>query len=128
MPMFTKLCRMITYLDGLLPLKSQDPLVTWPCKITWQNKTNLSSLSEYLWLLNLARWWLTMMGSCLLCYMTLWLRGRARSPDKLKSICFHYRSVYGHQTQQNGNLPWWAPAYKVTLPFDHVVLWDYVTN
>ena len=26
------------------------------------------------------------------------------------------------QTSQNNNLPWWAPTYKVTLSFYHVVL------
>ena len=31
--MATKLGGMMTYLDGLLPIKSDDPLITWPCKI-----------------------------------------------------------------------------------------------
>ena len=30
----TKLCWMLTYLDGLLPIKSSDPFITWSCKIT----------------------------------------------------------------------------------------------
>ena len=29
----TKLGRMITYLDGLLPVKTRKPLITWSCKI-----------------------------------------------------------------------------------------------
>ena len=33
-----KLGRMVTYLDGLLSIKSHDPLMTWACKITWQTK------------------------------------------------------------------------------------------
>ena len=32
------------------------------------------------------------------------------------------------QTWQNDNWPWWVPTYKVTSPFDHVVLQDHVTN
>ena len=33
-PIATKLGRMATYLYGLLPIKSHDPLITWFCKIT----------------------------------------------------------------------------------------------
>ena len=46
---------------------------------------------------------------------------KSRSLDKLKTF-LHYQSVYGHLTWQDGNLPWWAPAQKITWPFDHVVL------
>ena len=35
-PMTTKLGKMVTYLDGLLPIKSHDPLIAWPCKVRWQ--------------------------------------------------------------------------------------------
>ena len=52
----SKLDRMITYLDELLPIKSHVPLITWSCEITWQNKTTIFSLSECLWLPNLAGW------------------------------------------------------------------------
>ena len=31
--MATKLGRMIASLDGLLPIMSHDPLITWPCEI-----------------------------------------------------------------------------------------------
>ena len=31
--MTTKLGRMIASLDGLLPIMSHDPLITWPCEI-----------------------------------------------------------------------------------------------
>ena len=68
------------------------------------------------------------MGSCLKGYMTIWSRGLARSREILKSLYIHYYSAYGYQTWQDGNLPWWAPAYKVTWPFDHMVLQDHVTN
>ena len=68
------------------------------------------------------------MGSCPWIHMTFWSRGLVRSRDKLKPLYLHYHSTYGHQTWQDGNLPWWAPAYKVTWFFDHVVFWDIVTN
>ena len=54
MPMATKLGWIIIYLDGLLPIKSHDPLITWSCKITWQAKIIISSLPQYLWPQNLA--------------------------------------------------------------------------
>ena len=38
----------------------------------------------------------------------------SRSRDKLKTLYLHYQSAYGHQTWQDGNLPWWVPAHKVT--------------
>ena len=34
MPMATKLGRMVTYLDELLPIKLHDPLIIWYCKKT----------------------------------------------------------------------------------------------
>ena len=44
-----------------------------------------------------------------------------------KSLYLHYQSAYGHQTWQDGNLPWRAPTHKVICLFDHVVLRDDVT-
>ena len=41
-PMATKLGRMLAYLDGLLPIKSHDPLIKWSCEIPWQTKAILS--------------------------------------------------------------------------------------
>ena len=37
--MTNKLSRMVTYLEGLLPIELLNPLVMWFCKITWQTKT-----------------------------------------------------------------------------------------
>ena len=34
MPMTTKPASMITCLDGLLPVNSHDPLITWSCETT----------------------------------------------------------------------------------------------
>ena len=47
--------------------------------------------------------------------MTLWLRGVARSRDKLNPLHLHYHSLNGHQTWQDGNLPFWDPGHEVTL-------------
>ena len=47
----SKLGMMITCLDGLLPVKSLDPLIRWYSEITWQ--TTISPLSECLWPPNL---------------------------------------------------------------------------
>ena len=44
--MATKFGRMMTYLDGLLPIKSHVPLITRSSEITWQNKTTMYQLSE----------------------------------------------------------------------------------
>ena len=35
--MVTSRSRNVTYLDGLLPINSHDPLITWFCEVTWQN-------------------------------------------------------------------------------------------
>ena len=40
--MAISLVRMVTYLDGLLPVKPHGPLVTRTCKITWRIKTIIS--------------------------------------------------------------------------------------
>ena len=77
---------------------------------------------------NLAEWELNLMSSCLQSHITLWLRGLARSRDKLKPLYLHYHSSYGHQTSSDGDIPWQAPYNKVIQSFDHVVLQSHVTN
>ena len=37
--MATKLGRMVTHLDCLLSIKSNEHIITWFCEITWQTKT-----------------------------------------------------------------------------------------
>ena len=39
MLMATKLRKVVTYLEGLLPIKSCEKMITWPCEITLQIKT-----------------------------------------------------------------------------------------
>ena len=55
-PMTTKRGRTVTYLDGLLPIKSYHPLIKWPCETTWQAKTIISPLPQCQWPPNLAGW------------------------------------------------------------------------
>ena len=59
----TKLGVLITYLDGLLPIKSLDPLIVWSCQITWQTKSIISPIPQCLWPPNLAGWYLILRGS-----------------------------------------------------------------
>ena len=61
-PMATKLGRMVTYRDWLLPIKSHGTLINWSWKITWQTKIIISPLLQFLWPLNLGEWWLTLRG------------------------------------------------------------------
>ena len=42
MSIATKLGKMVTYDERLLPIKSHDLLITWSCEITWQTK-NIST-------------------------------------------------------------------------------------
>ena len=116
--MATKLDRMLTYLDGLLPIKSNDPLITWFYKITWHIKTIIFWLPQCLCLPNLAGWILTFMGydpsitwSCEI----MW------QPKIIKSTL---HSAYVHQTWQAGDLPQGHSTHNATSPFHHVVLWS----
>ena len=51
MPMATKLVtyheRVVTYHEGLQPIKSHDLLVTWPYKIKWQTKIIISPVYHH---------------------------------------------------------------------------------
>ena len=52
----TKLCRVITYLDRLLSIKSHECFILWFFEIMWQTKTLVFLLPAYLWPQNLAGW------------------------------------------------------------------------
>ena len=47
---------------------------------------------------------------------------------KLKSLYLHYRNIYGHKTKQYGDLPWLLFTHKIIWRYNHVVLWDHITN
>ena len=107
--MARKLGKTGTYLEGLLPLKSHDAMITWSCEITWQTKTIISPLPQCLRPPNMAAWQLTWMGSYPYSHINLWFCGLAKSFDKLKLLNLHNHSAYGHQTCQIGGLRWWSP-------------------
>ena len=46
MAVATKLGKLVTYYEGLSPIKSHDPFITWSCKITWQTKFITTPLPE----------------------------------------------------------------------------------
>ena len=89
----------------------------------------LSPLPECLWPLNMVGWRLTLMTFYPKSFSTFWSRGFAAiSRDKLKPLCLHFHSVFGHQTWQHGDLPWGAFTHKVTWPYDFVFLQDRIAN
>ena len=57
--MATKGGRMVTYVDYLLPINSNDHIIMWFCEIRRQTKT-ISQLPHCLWPQNLAGWRLTL--------------------------------------------------------------------
>ena len=58
--------------------------------------------------------------------MALESHGLRRSYGKLKTSYYH--STCGHQIWQVDDLPWLAPACKVSWLFRHVGLWDHMTK
>ena len=56
MPMTTKLGWVVTYYQGLPPMKPHNTLIAWSCKIMRQTKTIISPLPYWLWPPNLAGW------------------------------------------------------------------------
>ena len=48
MPVTTNLGRVMSYHEGLRPIKTHDPLTMWSYEITWQNIVILTPLPESL--------------------------------------------------------------------------------
>ena len=82
----TKYGKVVNYCEGLPPLESHDPLMTWSCEITWQIK-NMSTTTMPL--------------------TTKLVGGWSYNP----SIMWF---TNGYQIWQGGNLPWGASANKAT--------------
>ena len=99
-------------------LKSQNLLITWSFKVTWQIKYVISLLLQDIWILNLARWWVTIRGST---YKVRQPFSAWSSLDKLKTF-YLYPNAWSHQSWQRGDLGWGAPDHKVTWPFKQVVI------
>lgn len=107
-PTVTKLGSMVTYIEGLLPVKSHDTLITRSCKITLQTKT---PPPHCLWPPNLAVWWLTFRGSSPSSLLALQSLGLARLSEKLKTLYLHYHNVYNYEelppiTSNNPVIKW----------------------
>ena len=112
--MATKLGGMVIYLERLLIIKLYKDLITWLIKITWQAKTRISLLWQYLWPLNLARWWHTMKSFLSKSYMNFQSRGFVKSRDILNALHFHLHYTSSHQTWEGGESPWRASPHKFT--------------
>ena len=54
--MAMKLGSIVTYLEGLINIKSHNALITWSYKVTWQSKIIISLLPECLRPPNLVEW------------------------------------------------------------------------
>ena len=101
---------MIICFDGLLSMYSDNPLITWSCKIMWQTKVIISSLSKCLWQGGNLPWWAAVrkvtssFNYVVLCY-------------KLKIIISPLQYIYGHKPRQAGDLPSEASTYNVAPTF-----------
>ena len=60
MSMVTKIEMIVTYHEMFSAISSNDPLITWSCKITWQTKVIKSPLTYCLKQQNLAGWWIVL--------------------------------------------------------------------
>ena len=122
--MATKLGRMITYLDRLLPIKGYDPLITWFC-----DKPKLLYLQYHrIYGHQLGRMMTYLKRLPPIKLLDSWLCGLARSRDKLKPFYLHYYSAHGQQTWQGCDIPWETCIIAVTWPFSLLVLLDHVKN
>ena len=94
------------FLEGLQTINSYDALITLSCKVTWQKKTIIYLLPQYLW-----RTWLdgilswpapthkvTWYYISIICYKLLYL---------------YYHKVHAHQTWKDTDKVWGAPNHKV---------------
>ena len=131
--MATKLGRMVACLDRFLTIMSSSILVTWYCKIMWQNKKIISPIPQCIWPPNLTLWWLTLISS----YTQITWQTEATIyplPQCLRLPYFGRVAIYkkerslivlqlrnfvrsrdnNHQTWQRGNLLWGVSSYKFT--------------
>ena len=88
--------RMVTYLKGLLPIKSFNTLITWSAKL----------LGSYLW-----------------SHMTLWSRGLVISRKKLKSLYLHYHGTSGRLVINLQSLLT-IKSYKILMMWSCKITWQ----
>ena len=104
MSITTKLGMLMTYLERLLPIKSDDSLVSWFCKITWQVK-NISA-TFYKNIDGRQTWqggdspWGTPTKSVTWSYKL-----EVNTHNKLQLLNLSYHNTCGHQISQGGDIP-----------------------
>ena len=59
--------------EGFLYIKSQGPLITWACNVSWKARSVISLLPHNLCLPNLARWWFSTRSFNQLSHRTIWI-------------------------------------------------------
>ena len=99
-PITTKHYKVATYLKGLLPINSHNPLNIWSRDVQWQIINIISPLSKYLWSPNLSGWWHTARSFHSLIRMNPQYGGLVRSSEKLITLYLHLLKIQGHQTKQ----------------------------
>ena len=117
-------------LDGLLLIKSNGPLVSWYCKITWQTKIIISPISQCLRPPNLGGRVVTYLKrvppiklldhSVTLSCWIIWQTKTIKSPL--------LKPLNHHQIWQGIDLPWGACFVLVTWYFYHMFFLNQVTN
>ena len=126
--MVTKLGRMVTYLEELLPTSHMTLWSRGPPRLRGKLKSSylhyLSVYGHQTWQdVNSLEW----VPTYKVTRINLWWLGLAKSREKLEPLYLHYHDAYDHQNWQNSGLPWADPTHKVTWSFSHVVLQDHVT-
>ena len=95
---------LITSLDRLLPIKSHKSFISWCCKITWQIRTLISQLPQYLWLLRRVGWRFNLGSSEPKSHITPWPCGLEKVTWQTKTIYLYCQSAFGHQHWEKRNL------------------------
>ena len=118
----TKLDNMVSYLDGLPPIKVAlpfDHVVLWDQVTNWNHYV---STNTALWSQNLASKWLSMKSFHPYCYSTLWSSGLARSCFKVKTSISPLPQYLWPK-----NLAGWWLSLTAFLPIksnDHKITWS----
>ena len=97
-------------------IKSPDPLIMWSWKVTKiKILAAVPLLTLGLWILNLARRWITIRNFDSLSHISLWTCGHVRWCDKLKIFYFHYHSAYDYQYLSHMTLWWCGVVILISL-------------
>ena len=123
--MASKLGRMRTYLAKLLPIKSHDARIMLSCEITWQIKTIISPLPQFLWPLSMAAWQLTWMGSYPYSHMNLWFLWSWKIRWQTKTIIYPLPQYIWPPNLADWRLTLMGSYQIVTWP---LIRWSYVDH